>query len=197
MDGVAAAGELQKAQHLALFVDKRAMDGILGHGDVEHVIAIFLHEGLCILDSCLDGLQRVLAHGVGEQPCRRACRRHRRGHLGSRCLSCHLEAAHVVHVVDTQDALHIHLLTVGIDDNGSSGTQERRQVAEGLALVANKHTMAAGEQRAVGTEGGQGENRFGCLLHRSRLGIQGMNHSELPHEERELEGDEYDDSFHE
>ena len=86
---------------------------------------------------------------------------------------------------------------IGIDDNGSPGTQERRQVAEGLALVANKHTMAAGEQRAVGTEGGQGENRFGCLLHRSRLGIQGMNHSELPHEERELEGDEYDDSFHE
>ena len=175
MDGVAAAGELQKAQHLALFVDKRAMDGILGHGDVEHVIAIFLHEGLCILDSCLDGLQRVLAHGVGEQPCRRACRRHRRGHLGSRrghlgsrCLSCHLEAAHVVHVVDTQDALHIHLLTVGIDDNGSSGTQERRQVAEGLALVANKHTMAAGEQRAVGTEGGQGENRFGCLCWRAK-----------------------------
>ena len=150
-DGVAhgiggAGGLLHESHELSFVIEQRQPHAVVGHLHAEGVVGIVAAEGLGLAHTALDSL---LGLKVGQQPggAAFACLA---GSDGERlCLLCvDKEFSHVVGLAGTEDERHRHLLAGSVDDDGATGSAEGLVVADGLALLADEHAVAAGKERA-------------------------------------------------
>ena len=171
----AAFRVLQKADDLAIFIDKRTIRDVFGRFFLENIVAVALvAEFFDIFDGI--GLARTAFEGVGDERNLAARRNIRLGDRSRLRLAIDAETAHVVEFVGSVDGFDCVFPTVGIDANRRFRADERRPRAHGIALRTDENAVGRGENRAVGLERGEREYRFSSLLilgksHRDRQSI--------------------------
>ena len=140
-------------------------------GHVQCVVVIFLLEvfftGHASLDAC-----GLLLGGVRQQPGGDLPGRLAGYGQGGGLFGGYMEFRHVVGVVGSEEVLYVHFLSLIVNDNSSLSILEWGETTDGIAIVADKETIAAAQQRAVGCKCLQCENGSCRLLGPWGLGRQ-------------------------